>query len=38
MRPPNYYSVSSQRNYQIKLTHYDETKKKAHESQIFSQS
>ena len=31
---PNQYSVSSQRNNRIKLTHYDETKKMAHDSQI----
>ena len=28
------YSVSTQRNKLIKLTHYDGTKKKAHDSQI----
>ena len=30
----NYCKVSSQRNNQIKLTHYDDTKSCAHESQI----
>ena len=31
---PKYCNASSKRNNQIKLTHYDETKKKAHDSQI----
>ena len=34
----SYYSVSPQRNNQIKSTHYDETKKMAPESQIYSQT
>ena len=31
---PNYCKVSSYRNNIIKLTHYDETEKRAHDSQI----
>ena len=31
---PRFCNVSSWRNNQIKLTHYDETKKRAHDSQI----
>ena len=31
---PNYCNVSSWRNNLIKLTHYDETEKRAHDSQI----
>ena len=33
-RLPNYCNVSSKRNNLIKLTHYDDTKKRAHDSQI----
>ena len=33
-RIPNYCNVSSNRNNIIKLTHYDETEKRAHDSQI----
>ena len=33
-RLPNYCNVSSWRNNLIKLIHYDETKKRAHDSQI----
>ena len=33
-RLPNYCNVSSWRNNLIKLTHYDETEKMAHDSQI----
>ena len=33
-RLPNFCNVSSQRNNLVKLTHYDETQKMAHESQI----
>ena len=33
-KPSNYCNVSSRRNTLIKLTHYDETKKRAHDSQI----
>ena len=33
-RPSYYYNVLSWRNTLIKLTHYDETKKMAHDSQI----
>ena len=32
--PSNSYNVSSWRKILIKLTHYDETKKRAHDSQI----
>ena len=33
MELPNYCNVSSQRNNQIKLTHYDDTKVRNHDSQ-----
>ena len=33
-RGQSYCNVSSQRNNLIKLTHYDETKKRSHDSQI----
>ena len=33
-KPSNYCNVSSWRNTLIKLTHYDETKKRAHDSEI----
>ena len=33
-RLPSVYNASSQRNNQIKLTHYDETKKRAHDSEL----
>ena len=34
-RLTNYYNVPPQRNNLIKLPHYDETKKRAHDSQII---
>ena len=33
-RLPNLFNVLSQRNNRIKLTHYDETKERTHDSQI----